>query len=129
MIEPAIEVQSVAVNVAGEQINVQPLKVGQVPAFARASKGILQDLDKLNGAEGIMELLADHGDDLIAAVSVATGMPVNLVQALAMDEFVSLATAVVQVNADFFTRRLAPTVQSAVATMTAVVSGSRAPRG
>jgi hypothetical protein len=129
MIEPAIEVQSVAVTVAGEQINVQPLKVGQVPAFARASRGILQDLDKLNGADGIMELLADHGDDLIAAVSVATGMPVNLVQAIELDEFVGLATAVVQVNADFFTRRLAPTVQSAVATMTAVVSGSKAPRG
>jgi len=128
MIEPAIEVQSVTVTVAGEQVSVQPLKVGQVPAFARASRGILQDLDKLSGAEGIMELLADHGDDLISAVCVATGMPVNVVQSLAMDEFVQLATAVVQVNADFFTRRLAPTVQFAISTMTGVLSGSTAPK-
>lgn len=100
----------VSVEIAGEHIDLTPLKVGEVPAFARAVQPVVASL---SASPDWLALLAEHGDALITAIAVATRRPVDWVAGLDLDEAVRLAEAVFGVNADFFIRRLLPSVTQA----------------
>lgn len=100
----------VSVEIAGERIDLTPLKVGEVPAFARAVQPIAASLSV---SPDWLALLAEHGEAAIAAIAIATRRPVEWVAGLDLDEAVRLAEAVFAVNADFFIRRLLPSVTQA----------------
>lgn len=102
----------VFVEIAGERIELTPLKVGEVPAFARVVQPIAVSL---SASPDWLALLAEHGEAVIAAVAIATRRPVNWMAGLELDEAVQLAEAVFGVNADFFIRRLLPSVTQAAA--------------
>ena len=102
----------VFVEIAGERIDLTPLKVGEVPAFARAVQPIAASL---SASPDWLALMAEHGEAAIAAIAVATRRPVEWVAGLKLDEAVRLAEAVFGVNADFFIRRLLPSVMRAAA--------------
>ena len=102
----------VSVEIAGERIDLSPLKVGEVPAFARAVQPIAASL---SASPDWLALLAEHGEAVIAAITIATRRPVDWVAGLDLDEAVRLAEAVFAVNADFFIRRLLPSVTQAAA--------------
>lgn len=99
-----------SIEIAGERIDLTPLKVGEVPAFARAVQPIAVGL---SASPDWLALLADHGEAVIAAIAIATRRPVVWVAGLDLDEAVRLAEAVFGVNADFFIRRLLPSVTQA----------------
>lgn len=101
-----------SIEIAGERIDLTPLKVGEVPAFARAVQPIAVGL---SASPDWLALLADHGEAVIAAIAIATRRPVVWVAGLDLDEAVRLAEAVFGVNADFFIRRLLPSVTQAAA--------------
>ena len=101
-----------SIEIAGERIDLTPLKVGEVPAFARAVQPIAAGL---SGSPDWLALLADHGEAVIAAIAIATRRPVVWVAGLDLDEAVRLAEAVFGVNADFFIQRLLPSVTQAAA--------------
>ena len=101
-----------SIEIAGERIDLTPLKVGEVPAFARAVQPIAAGL---SASPDWLALLADHGEAVIAAIAIATRRPVVWVAGLDLDEAVRLAEAVFGVNADFFIRRLLPSVTQAAA--------------
>lgn len=101
----------------GKPVKIVPLKVGQLPKFARALKGIaVAHLDALaKGDYGVLfDLIGDHGEDIIVALAVATGLPESELKDSEVDEAVSLAVSVMKVNADFFARRLMPAVKKAM---------------
>ena len=100
----------VSVEISGEHIDLTPLKVGEVPAFARAVQPIAAGL---SASPDWLALLADHGEAVIAAIAIATRRPVVWVAGLDLDEAVRLAEAVFGVNADFFIRRLLPSMTQA----------------
>ena len=102
----------VSIEIAGECIDLTPLKVGEVPAFARAVQPIAASL---SASPDWLALMAEHGEAAIAAIAVATRRPVEWVAGLDLDEAVRLAEAVFGVNADFFIRRLLPSVTQAAA--------------
>lgn len=102
----------VSVEISGEHIDLTPLKVGEVPAFARAVQPIAASL---SASPDWLALLAEHGEAVIAAIAIATRRPVDWVAGLDLDEAVRLAEAVFEVNADFFIRRLLPSVMQAAA--------------
>ena len=102
----------VSVAISGEHIDLTPLKVGEVPAFARAVQPIAASL---SASPDWLALMAEHGEAAIAAIAVATRRPVEWVAGLDLDEAVRLAEAVFGVNADFFIRRLLPIVTQAAA--------------
>lgn len=102
----------VYVEIAGERIDLSPLKVGEVPAFARAVQPIAASL---SASPDWLALLAEHGEAAITAIAVATRRPVEWVAGLDLDEAVRLAEAIFGVNADFFIRRLLPSVTQAAA--------------
>ena len=99
-----------SIEIAGERIDLTPLKVGEVPAFARAVQPIAACL---SASPDWLALLAEHGEAVIAAVAIAARRPVDWVAGLDLDEAVRLAEAVFGVNADFFIRRLLPSVTQA----------------
>lgn len=101
-----------SIEIAGERIDLTPLKVGEVPAFARAMQPIAASV---SASPDWLALLAEHGEAVIAAIAIATRRPVEWVAGLDLDEAVRLAEAVFGVNADFFIRRLLPSVTQAAA--------------
>ena len=102
----------VFIEIAGERIDLTPIKVGELPAFARAVQPLAASL---SASPDWLALLAEHGEAVIAAIAIATRRPVDWVAGLDLDEAVRLAEAVFGVNADFFIRRLLPSVTQAAA--------------
>ena len=95
-----------ALQIAGESLTIAPLKVGQLPAFLRA---ITPLMDYLRAPViDWLALLAQRGDDLLAALAIAVKKPEDWIHALNADEALMLAAKVMEVNADFFTRTVLP---------------------
>ncbi len=120
--------QAFEITLAGETVSVKPLKVGQMPAFLRAITPVMQQI----GGDSIdwLALFGQQGDDLLAAVAIATAKPRAWVDDLAADEAILLAAKVIEVNADFFTRTVMPKLDglfaqaSTVAATATVATGS-----
>jgi len=103
------------VTFMGEQITVSPVNIGRLQAFTAAVRPIANDLiEAVNGSGDLLMTIELHGDRMIRAVSVATGIPDETVAKAMPDEFIALAAAVVEINADFFVRRLLPSLKQAV---------------
>ena len=102
----------VSVEVGGERLDLTPLKVGEIPGFARAVQPVAASL---SASPDWLTLLAGHGEAVIEAVAIASRRPRDWVASLELDEAVRLADAVFGVNADFFIQRLLPSVMRAAA--------------
>jgi hypothetical protein len=99
----------------GRDIPISPLKVGQIPAFARAIKPIGGAIGQTGvDVASIMLLVADYGENIVEAVSIASGVSVDELNDSTADELVGLASSVLKVNADFFKGRLTPAILAAV---------------
>ena len=94
----------------GERLELTPLKVGDVPAFARAVQPVAASL---SASPDWLALLALHGEAVIDAVAIASRRPLEWVRDLALDDAVRLAEAVFEVNADFFIQRVLPSLTDA----------------
>jgi len=114
--------QAVEITLAGEAIEIKPLKVGQMPAFMRAIAPVAQQI----GGEAIdwLALLGEHGDKLLTAVAIAVGKPRAWVEDLGADEAILLTAKVIEVNADFFTRQVLPKLDGLFAQASAAAAGS-----
>lgn len=111
----AISPQGRGATVRGQPMEVTPLTVGQIPAVMRALRGV--DLARFDAGdlEALSDLLADHGDALITALAVAARQHEAVVAGLELDEFLALLAVVIEVNADFFARRVAPAMKLTLA--------------
>lgn len=109
------------VTVAGQSITIRPLTIGQLPRFVRAIQPAAPLLAGDKDPDWLV-LVAEHGDALIEAAAVATGIERKDIEALAPDEFVLLCGAVFEVNVDFFVQRLAPAMERASDRMVAAMT-------
>ena len=100
----------VTLVIGGERLELTPLKVGDVPAFARAVQPLAASL---SASPDWLALLAEHGEAVIDAVAIASRRPPEWVTHLALDDAVRLAEAVFEVNADFFIQRVLPSLTEA----------------
>lgn len=123
-LETIYQPRAIEVEVGGRTVSVKPLTVGQLPVFARAIRPLAPALQ--GGEADWLELIAEHGESVIASVSIATAMTREDLGGLPPDEFVRLAAAVMEVNMDFFVRRLTPAVSAAAEKMM-LASGAGAP--
>jgi hypothetical protein len=101
-------------------VQIRPITVGQLPRFLRVVKPLVgavagggsplstsghgPDTLEVN----LLDLYVEHGERLNEAVSVATGLPQDEIDALPVDDALRLAMAVWEVNRDFFGQRVAP---------------------
>ena len=105
-----IEGEAVFVTVKGTRYAFGALKVGQLPAVARSVKPMLPALGPLLNGEfrldSLIDLVADHGDAMIDALSIATKIPREVLADCGVDELLAVLPLVLQVNKDFLLRRL-----------------------
>ena len=113
----------VTLVISGERLDLTPLRVGDVPAFARAVQTVAASL---SASPDWLALLALHGEAVIDAVAIASRRPSEWVTSLALDDAVRLAEAVFEVNADFFIQRVLPSLTEA-ATRVSQTLGARIP--
>ena len=116
------------VTLQGGPVEVWPLRARQFGPFARAVGPLLDEFNRLAALArpvdggwtvdlapaGWAALISAHADTVIRAVAVALEKKPEEIGALFLDELVSLAATVVEVNADFFARRLLPTAMAAM---------------
>lgn len=103
--------------IGGETLDLAPIRLGELPAFARA---VQPAAAFLSASPDWLALISTHGEAVIEAVAIACRRPREWVAALPLDEAVRLAGAVFEVNADFFMRRLAPAIGQATAKLGAI---------
>lgn len=89
----------------GESLDITPLKVGELPAFARAVRSLAA---KISTDPDWLRLLSEDGEAVILALAIACRRTPDWVAILALDEAIVLAEAVFGANADFFIRRVLP---------------------
>jgi hypothetical protein len=103
--------KEVTVSVNGEPVTVRPLTMGKIPAFIKAVEPIKGVLSFVEGEPlDLTDLLVDPDKNaaLLNSLTISTGIATGTLEALTPDTVIELATAVLEVNADFFARRLAP---------------------
>jgi hypothetical protein len=117
--------------VGGRELELTPLRVGEVPGFARAVAPMANALPLLLAgpeptAADVLMLLGDHGDAALQAVALASRTPLTWVQGLLPHELLELAAACIEVNADFF-RRAQPSLQASGVRLAAAFSAGPTP--
>ena len=96
-------------------VQLRPITAGQLPRFLRAVRPVLlaisakgEALAEANAELQLLDLYVDHGENINAAVSAATGLPLEEIEALPLDDMLRLAVAVWEINQDFFGQRVIP---------------------
>lgn len=109
-----------SIVIAGETIDITPIKIGELPAFSRAVQPIAAHLST---SPDWLVLIAENGEALIDALAIATRRPREWMATLELDDAIKLASKVFEVNADFFIQRLLPSVTEAAARLEARMPG------
>lgn len=113
--------QARVLELVGQRLTISPLVVGELPAMLKAVRPFAE---QLTGEPDWLALLCDHGDALLAALALASRQQRDWVDALALDDAITLAAAVFEVNADFFVRRVAPKVGDLAQSLNGRLAGS-----
>lgn len=98
-------------------IDVTPLTVGELPAVLRHAGPILNMLATVRSQEDAVALVLDHGEAIIEIVALAARLPGDQVRALTPDLMGELFFGLIEVNGDFFVRRMKPLSERALAVM------------
>ncbi len=107
--------------IAGETLEISPLKVGELPAFARAVRSIAS---KVTSDPDWLRLLSEDGESVILALAIACRRPPDWVAALALDDAIRLAEAIFGANADFFIQRVVPEITRVSQQITTAIPGA-----
>ena len=112
-----IDPPSITVMFKGRPREIRPLTVGQLPAMMRALRDVEMPstLDAHGLASQLPALIADNGEAIIQAAVIASGEARAVVESAALDEFVTLVAAIIEINSDFFVRTLLPVMTLQVA--------------
>lgn len=103
-------------TIGGDEITIKPLTFGQIP---KASKMIAPIVKALASAElggqslldlagNWVEIMAVGGEDLMSLIGWAIGKDRAWFDTLGMDDGIELVKTVIEVNSDFFTKRVMP---------------------
>lgn len=148
----AIFPEPVRLDIAGEPVEIRPLRARQFGPFAAAVEPLLEAYGQVRadiaarqalpaedgeildwtqaagrlGAEYWVNLVSRHADALIPALAVALDRPREWVGDLYLDDLVRLALAVFEVNADFFARRMMPAALEILGRMLPAAGGTPA---
>ncbi|MFZ5537978.1 MAG: DUF6631 family protein [Pseudomonadota bacterium] len=102
------------VTVAGSAVELTPIRLGELPRLLAVVRPISADLSAdLSAEPDWFDLLARHGEAMLDLLALTTRRERAWVNGLSLDEAVTLAAAVFEVNADFFVGQLAPAIQGA----------------
>ncbi|GIX24903.1 MAG: hypothetical protein KatS3mg122_2134 [Caldimonas sp.] len=116
------------VTVAGTAVELTPIRLGELPRLLAAVRPIAADFSAdLSAEPDWLDLLARHGEAVLELLTLATRRDRAWIEGLALDEAVTLACAVFEVNADFFVRRVAPSIAQAGERLAPILSAGTMP--
>lgn len=121
----AIEPRKIAVALSIGNIEVSPILVKELPAFSRAIEPFLQQILAMGDGDDldVTEMLIGNMEQAISAVSIGARIHRDTLDQLSLDELVELAGAVIEVNFDFFIKRVIPRVSKLTAALMARADG------
>jgi len=97
------------VRAGGETVTVGEIRVGHIPAAIRAARAVTAALSEEEGGIFLRGLaVAERLPEITPLLSAVTGKDEAFIQGLTIDELLTLAGAAIEVNADFFVRRVLP---------------------
>lgn len=106
------------VRFGARSFTVAPLTLRRLGPFARS----LRELGEVDVADVVS--VAAHTEAIITAVSLATDTPEPALYELEVAELAELAATVIEVNADFFVRRLKPVLDALTVRVSRRVTGA-----
>ena len=109
-----------SIEIGGEPIEISPLRIGELPAFTRAIRPFAE---QLAGEVDWPVLIVDHGEAVLQALAVASRRPYSWIEGLPLDDAIRLADALLEVNADFFVRRVVPACTRMAGNLASRVAG------
>lgn len=92
------------IDIAGRLEGIEPLRVRELPRFLAAVEPVAREL----AAGDVLAALARHADGVIEATAIGAGVPRDWLEQQTAEVLVALAARVLEVNADFFGRRVMP---------------------
>ena len=103
------------ITISAENLTIKPFKFGELPKVFKivqpmaAAFATLQ-AQRENPATAIAGLIATGGDHILDLMVIGSHKPREWIDNLDMDEGATLLTAILEVNADFFIRKVLPIV-------------------
>lgn len=107
------------VTVAGTAVELTPIRLGELPRILAAVRPIAADL---SAGPDWLDLLARHGDAVLDLLAITTRRERAWVDDLSLEDAVTLAAAVFELNADFFVGRVVPAIQGAAQRLAPMLS-------
>lgn len=101
------------ITVAGEQITIVPFKVGQLSKVFAAFSPIIQTITSNKDVPPVqlaINLMEANGEHFIKILAISCDKPIKWAEQLNVDDAVVLFSAVLEVNKDFFIRKVLPTI-------------------
>lgn len=107
-------------NGTAQRLVVKALKVGQIPAFARAVLPLTAEIETLIAGglsvAAVLQMLEQHTDKVVEALAAGTGAPAAALNDSSIEQIGELLLAVLAANKDFLRGRLTAALQTAAAT-------------
>lgn len=116
----ALVPQPVTVRAGGVDYAITPITTRELPAMLKACQPVLAEL----ATGDMMAAFMNQAESVIAATAIGARVSRASLDELALDELLTLAAAVVEVNADFFARRIAPAITAAAERVAKALAGS-----
>lgn len=98
------------INISGSDITIKPFTFGQLPKVMKLMKklgGLAIKNGNIDFATAL-DVFADGGDELSVLMAECINKEVLFVTNLQMDEGLALIAAFIEVNSDFFIRKVLP---------------------
>lgn len=104
----------------GRTLDITPIRVKELPAFIAALEPIF---GMVSAGASVTTLLAQNSEAVIAATAVGLRLPRAEVDEFGLDDLVTGAAKVMEVNADFFARRVLPALNQTTSQMSSLMAG------
>ena len=104
-------------TVSGEQVTIRPFSFGELPVVISLLKGVgsqfayYQQKGTLNTVEGMMDVIAAGGENLIQALALNTGKPREFFNKISPEDGVRIMQDFLMMNISFFTQRVLPVIK------------------
>jgi len=104
-------------DINGEQITIRPFSFGELPVVISLLKGVgsqfayYQAKGTLNTVEGMMDVIAAGGENLIQALALNTGKPREFFNSISPEDGVRIMQDFLMMNLSFFTQRVLPVIK------------------
>jgi len=119
----AIEPRTIPVTLSIGHVDVSPIRVKELPAFSRAIEPLVQQIMASGDDLDVAELLIGNMEQAIAAVAIGARIHRDTLDQLSLEELVALAGAVIEINFDFFIKRVIPRVSTLTEALMARAAG------